>query len=71
LLGVYRTAPYLHHGKAETLADVLTTQNENDKHGKTSELSAEQVNDIVAYLKALPYKDPAVEAKAAGFTEVK
>jgi len=71
LLGVYRTAPYLHHGKAETLADVLTTQNENDKHGKTSDLSAEQVNDIVAYLKALPYKDPAVEAKAAGFTEVK
>ena len=26
LLGVYRTAPYLHHGKAKTLHDVLTTQ---------------------------------------------
>ena len=27
LLGVYRTAPYLHHGKAKTLRDVLTTCN--------------------------------------------
>ena len=40
LLGVYRTAPYLHHGKAKTLRDVLTTCNKDDRHGKTSHLQA-------------------------------
>ena len=70
LLGIYRTAPYLHHGKAATLADILTTQNEDDKHGKTSHLSAEQINDLVEYLKALPYEDPVPAAKAAGLTKV-
>jgi hypothetical protein len=30
LLGIYRSAPYLHHGKAETLHDVLTTFNKHD-----------------------------------------
>jgi cytochrome c peroxidase len=39
LLGLYRTAPYLHHGKAATLLDVLTTCNQEDRHGKTSHLS--------------------------------
>jgi YVTN family beta-propeller protein len=58
LLGVYRSAPYLHHGKAATLLDVLTTANKNDRHGKTSHLSKEQLNDLVAFLKSLPYELP-------------
>jgi YVTN family beta-propeller protein len=58
LLGVYRTAPYLHHGKAKTLRDVLTTCNKGDKHGKTSQLNPGQVDDLVAFLKSLPYKPP-------------
>ena len=70
LLGVYRTAPYLHHGKAATLADVLTTNNKDDKHGKTSHLSAEQINDLVEYLKALPYEDPVPAAKAERLTKI-
>ena len=63
LLGIYRTAPYLHHGKAATLTDVLTTQNKNDQHGKTSHLSKEQVSNLVEFLKALPYEDPEPRAK--------
>ncbi len=63
LLGIYRTAPYLHHGKAATLVDVLTTQNKDDKHGKTSHLAAEQINDLVEFLKALPYEDPEPRAR--------
>lgn len=66
LLGIYRTAPYLHHGKAATLVDVLTTQNRNDRHGKTSHLSRQEISDLVEFLKALPYEDPeprAVEMK--------
>ncbi len=58
LLGVYRTAPYLHHGKAKTLRDVLTTCNKDDRHGKTSHLKPGQLDDLVAFLKALPYEKP-------------
>ena len=58
LLGLYRNAPYLHHGKAKTLMDVLTTQNLNDKHGKTSHLSISEKEDLVEFLKALPYEMP-------------
>jgi YVTN family beta-propeller protein len=58
LLGVYRTAPYLHHGKAKTLHDVLTTCNRDDKHGKTSHLKSADLDDLVAFLKSLPYELP-------------
>ncbi len=70
LLGIYRTAPYLHHGKATTLEDVLTTTNPSDLHGTTSQLNAGQISDLVAFLKALPYEDPEPIAKAAGLTKV-
>lgn len=58
LLGVYRSPPYLHHGKAKTLMDVLTTANPQDKHGKTSHLRKEDLEDLVAFLKSLPYEVP-------------
>jgi YVTN family beta-propeller protein len=58
LLGVYRTAPYLHHGKAKTLRDVLTTFNKGDRHGKTSHLKPAEVDDLVEFLKSLPYEKP-------------
>ncbi len=61
LLGVYRTAPYLHHGKAKTLRDVLTTCNPGDKHGKTSHLQPQDIDDLVAFLKSLPYELPPKE----------
>jgi YVTN family beta-propeller protein len=58
LLGIYRTAPFLHDGKAKTLRDVLTTCNQGDKHGKTSHLSPSDVDDLVAFLRSLPYEAP-------------
>jgi YVTN family beta-propeller protein len=58
LLGVYHTPPYLHHGKAKTLLDVLTTCNKEDKHGKTSRLSNQELDDLVEFLKSLPYERP-------------
>jgi hypothetical protein len=61
LLGVYRTPPYLHHGKAKTLHEVLTTWNKEDKHGKTSHLKKEEVDDLVEFLKSLPYETPPSE----------
>jgi YVTN family beta-propeller protein len=58
LLGVYRTPPYLHHGKARTLHDVLTVWNKGDRHGKTSHLTAAEIDDLVEFLKSLPYETP-------------
>jgi DNA-binding beta-propeller fold protein YncE/cytochrome c peroxidase len=50
LVELWRTAPYLHLGQAVTLKDVLTVFNSNDKHGKTSHLSPQQLDQLVAYL---------------------
>lgn len=71
LLGVYRSAPYLHDGSAATLRDVLTTANPDDKHGVTSSLTTDQVDDLVEFLKALPFEDPEPAARAAGMKQVK
>jgi YVTN family beta-propeller protein len=57
LLGIYRTAPYLHDGQARTLREVLTL-NKEDKHGKTSHLKGEELDDLVEFLKSLPYEPP-------------
>jgi YVTN family beta-propeller protein len=70
LLGVYKTAPYLHHGKAASLEDVLTRHNRDDRHGKTSHLTRDQVGDLVEFLKALPFEDPEPRANELGMTKV-
>jgi DNA-binding beta-propeller fold protein YncE len=49
----WRTGPYLHHGKAATLREVLTVFNEGDRHGRTSHLSAADLDALVAYLESL------------------
>jgi len=70
LLGIYKTAPYLHHGKAATLEEVLTKYNPNQKHGKTAQLTPTQTADLVEFLKALPYEDPEPEAIKLGMKKV-
>ena len=70
LLGLYRSAPYLHHGTAASLQDVLTTQNDGDKHGTTSHLSTAEVNDLAEFLKSLPYELPEPLAAAASIIKV-
>ncbi len=49
----YRTAPFLHDGRAATLREVLTTYNPEDRHGKTSRLSPEDIDALIAFLKTL------------------
>jgi YVTN family beta-propeller protein len=56
LLGIYRTAPYLHDGKAKTLREVLVECNRKDQHGRTSQLKPAQIDDLVEFLKSLPYE---------------
>ena len=50
LIEVWRTAPYLHDGSAATLREVLTAANRHDRHGLTSQLTADEINDLVEYL---------------------
>ena len=47
------TAPYLHDGRATTMMDVLTTFNPRDRHGKTSHLTKQALDDLVEYLLSL------------------
>jgi len=53
LVELWRTAPYLHHGKAPTLRDVVTAHNREDRHGRTSHLSAERIDALIVYLNSL------------------
>jgi len=50
---LWRTGPYLHDGSAVTLREVLTTMNRDDKHGRTSHLSPEEIDALVEYLLSL------------------
>jgi YVTN family beta-propeller protein len=53
LLGLARTAPYLHDGSQSTLKGRILAGKTSDKHGKTSNLSDAEVDDLVSYLKTL------------------
>jgi YVTN family beta-propeller protein len=50
---VYEDAPYLHNGEALTLEEIWTVFNDSDKHGVTSDMSKEQLNDLIEFLKTL------------------
>ncbi|MGE5610975.1 MAG: c-type cytochrome, partial [Bacillota bacterium] len=53
LIEIWRTAPYLHDGRAVTLQEIFTKYNPNGRHGNTSQLSKEQIDDLVEYLLSL------------------
>ncbi len=53
LTEVWRTAPYLYDGRAATLKEIFTKFNKNDSHGRTSELSEQELNDLIEYVRSL------------------
>ena len=53
LVGIADSAPYLHNGIAETLEEIWTVYNPNDKHGVTNDMTKDQLNDLIEYLKTL------------------
>jgi hypothetical protein len=53
LRGVGYRAPLIHNGCAATLKDRFDPACGGDKHGKTAQLSTEQVGDLIAYLQTL------------------
>lgn len=50
---IYEKPPYLHNGEARSLEEIWTIYNPTDKHGVTSDMSKEQLNDLVEFLKTL------------------
>ncbi len=58
LKGIWETPPYLHDGSAATVLDVLTAANPEDRHGKTSHLSAAELADLEAFLLQLDETPP-------------
>jgi cytochrome c peroxidase len=53
LLGLAYRAPYMHDGSVPTLAERFGPLGGGDLHGHTSQLTPEQITDLVAYLESL------------------
>jgi YVTN family beta-propeller protein len=53
LIELWRTAPYLHDGSAATVLDVLTGRNPDHLHGNVRGLTAEEIEDLEAFVLSL------------------
>jgi YVTN family beta-propeller protein len=53
LSNIYDSAPYLHNGIAHTLEEIWTRYNPDDRHGVTNDMTKDQLNDLIEYLKTL------------------
>jgi YVTN family beta-propeller protein len=53
LTNIYDSPPYLHNGTASTLEEIWTRFNQLSLHGATDDLTRQQLNDLIEYLKSL------------------
>jgi YVTN family beta-propeller protein len=53
LNNIYDSPPYLHDGKAATLEEIWTVYNPYDTHGVTNDMTKDQLNDLIEFLKTL------------------
>jgi len=51
LTNIALSAPYLHDGSARTLEEIWTIYNPAEQHGRTKDLTREEIRDLVEYLK--------------------
>jgi len=51
LTNIALTGPYLHDGSARTLEEIWTIYNPDDKHGRTNDLTKDELNDLIEYLR--------------------
>jgi YVTN family beta-propeller protein len=52
LTNIALTAPYLHDGSARSLEEIWTVYNPGDKHGRTNDLTKDELNDLIEYLRS-------------------
>ncbi len=55
LRSLYNSAPYFHDGSAITLFDALTRPSPGSEHDLSDLLSESEIQDLILYLRALPY----------------
>ena len=53
LPNVVNSAPYLHDGSAGSLEEIWTVFNPKDTHGVTNDLTKDELNDLIEYLRTL------------------
>jgi YVTN family beta-propeller protein len=53
LSNVVYSAPYLHDGSARSLEEIWTVFNPKDTHGVSNDLTKDELNDLIEYLKTL------------------
>ena len=53
LNNIYESGPYLHDGSAATLEAIWTKFNDHDEHGVANDMTKDQLNDLIEYLKIL------------------
>ena len=53
LPNVAYSAPYLHDGSARSMEEIWTVFNPKDQHGVTNDLTKDELNDLIEYLKTL------------------
>jgi len=51
LANIALTGPYLHDGSAKTLEEIWTIFNPQDRHGRTNDLTKDELNDLIEYLR--------------------
>ncbi len=50
---IYESAPYMHDGRSLTLEEIWTVFNADNTHGATNDMTKDQLNDLIEYLKTL------------------
>ncbi len=53
LSNIAYSAPYLHDGSARSLEEIWTVFNPKDTHGVSNDLTKDELNDLIEYLKTL------------------
>ncbi len=56
LMGLYDSAPYFHDGSAASLYDALTRSSPGGEHDTRGRLTGGELDDLINFLKALPYE---------------
>lgn len=53
LIEIWRTAPYLYDGRAATVEEVFKEYNSHDMHGRTTDLTDQQIKDLAQFVLSL------------------
>ncbi len=53
LIEAWRNGPFLHDGRAASIREVITKFNPHDEHGTSSDLSQQEIDDLIEFVESL------------------